>query len=240
MNKYPVVILPGWMLGSKRFTSLMAEFTKAGYKTYCVDFPGFEQGMELNRVYNLSDYVRYVEKFLKQKGIAKAIFVCHSFGGRVALKLLSQEPKRAAALVISGTPGFPTVSRIRFLITMSVAKLGKIFFLLPPFSLFKDRMRRLLYRVAGATDFYHAQGLMRETFKNVVKERLGEYMQKIRLPVLLIWGSQDRLAPIAIAKRMQKTLTRSKLTIIPDRGHNFLYKEPQLIVHHTEEFLQKL
>ncbi len=110
MNSYPIVILPGWLLGSDRFKPLSLVFQTLGFDTFTVDFPGFAQGEPLVKVFTLTDYVKYVQKYLKQNHIDKAIFICHSFGGRVALKLLSQEPQKAVCMIISGTPGFPAKS----------------------------------------------------------------------------------------------------------------------------------
>lgn len=239
MEKYPIIILPGWRLRSARFKPLSDAFEKAGYITYTIDFPGFEQGEVLIRAWNLTDYVKFVQKYLRQHNITKAIFVCHSFGGRVALKLLSQEPQKARALVISGTPGFRTFS-LRNLLASFLAKIGKILIFLPPFFLFRNQLGKVLYRISGSYDYYQTTGFLRETFKNIVKERLDGYMAKIRVPTLLIWGEKDKLAGLKIAKRMKNLLRGSQLETIPDASHNFLYKQPDVFVDKVVNFLNKL
>lgn len=240
MKKYPVVILPGWLLGAYRFTGLSQEFEKQGFRTYIVDFPGFAEGVRLTSALNLTDYVRHLQKFLRQHQIQKAIFIGHSFGGRVALKFLSQEPKKAVALVLSGTPGLPGITKFRFYLTLFLAKAGKIVSLIPPFIFFRRHLRNLFQKLTRAHDYYRSDGLLRETFKNIVSEQLVEYMEKLRVPTLLLWGETDKLVSVKIAREMQKFILKSELIIVPKLGHMFTYREPKVFVEYVIKYLKSL
>ena len=240
MSTYPIVILPGWLLGSDRFKATAEEFHKAGYPTFIVDFPGFEQGIKLTQAFNLTDYVKHLQKFLRTHKITKAVFVCHSFGGRVALKLISQEPKLAAALILSGTPGLPGMTKLRFNLTVGLAKIGKLLSFVPPFLFLRPQLQKIFYRVTRANDYYRANGILKSTFKNIIKEQLIEYMKKIRVPTLLLWGEKDKLVPLGIARQMQKLLVNSKLEIVPGKGHMFIYREPEVSVKCVIDYLKTL
>ncbi len=240
MNKFPVVILPGWMLGSSRYLNLKKEFNKLGHRAYVIDFPGFEQGSKLSRVYDLTDYVKFVQKYLRQQKITQAIFIAHSFGGRVALKYLSQEPHKAVCLILSGTPGYMPVSKIKLHIFLVIAKVGGKIFSLPILNKIKDLIRKIYYKIIGARDFYHTEGTMRETFKNIIKEPLVDYMRKIRIPVFLLWGEKDKVVPVSVAKSMQKTIVKSKLYVIPDSSHMFICKEFDMATKYINEFINNL
>lgn len=240
MQKYPIVILPGWLLSAKRFAGLANEFKKEGYETHVVDFPGFEFSAKLTKIFNLTDYVKFLRSFLKQKRVSRAIFVAHSFGGRVALKLLSQEPKLAHALILSGTPGFPNISKFRRKLMRFIAKTGAFLSYIPPFLFFRPLLKKTLYRAAGSIDYLKLDGYVKKTFEIIVDETLEEYMKKIRVPTLLVWGDKDRLVSKKIAKRMQQTIKHSTLTILPELGHMFTYREPKLMASKVLEFLATL
>lgn len=239
-QKYPIVILPGWMLGAYRFEKLAQEFEKYGHKTYTVDFPGFERGEKIVRPWFLNDYVDFLERYLEQKKLKKVIFVCHSFGGRVALKLVTNYPKQVVALIISGTPGFTPITQSRLKTFVWLAKLGGMFFSVPILKLVKNEARKLYYWLAGAKEYYHADGFMRETFKYIVAENLESSMKKITLPTLLLWGNLDTIVPVRIAEKMQTTIQNSKLIVIPDTGHMVPAREPQKFVKETENYLSKI
>lgn len=239
MEKTPIVILPGWMLEADKYQKIAQIFKINGYQTNIVDFPGFDH-QDLKKVLNLTDYVKFLHQYLKSHQIREAIFIAHSFGGRVALKYLSQEPKKAKALIISGTPGFLPVSKIKLTLFLILAKIGGFIFSIPVINKLKNFIRRVYYKLIGAKDFYHVKGLMRETFKNIIKEPLKEYMQKIQFPTLLLWGENDKVVSVTIAKQMQKTIRKSTLVMIPNQGHMFITHDSQQFTSEVMKFLNSL
>lgn len=234
------MILPGWLLETSRYDKLGREFAKAGYIFYIVDFPGFGVKRRLTRAFSLTDYVKYLQKFLRLNHIDKAIFVSHSFGGRVALKFISQDPKQVVALVISGTPGFPGITKFRFYATVWLTKVGTLVSFIPPFLFFRPLGKRIFYRLIKANDYFQTQGVLRDTFKNIIKEHLTDYMRKIRVPTLLLWAGKDRLVPPRIAQRMKKSIRNSRLVVIPDVGHMFPYQKPVEFSQEVVKFITDL
>jgi len=237
MKRYPVVILPGWMLGATRFEPLKKELASRGYRTFIVDFPGFIEGEEIIRPWTLTDYTRFLEGFLRQHKLTQTIFICHSFGGRVALKLLSEQPKLAHALILSGTPGFRSTHSTRLFTIATISKIGKAIMSLPPLSIFQDVARKLFNILVGARDISALKGFMRQTFINIVEEDLEGYMRTLTVPTLLLWGEKDSLVAANIARRMNETIVNSTLTIVPETFHNLMYREPKKFTHEIEKFL---
>jgi len=240
MKRYPVVILPGWMLGASRFEPLKKELANRGYRTHVVDFPGFVEGEEIIRPWTLTDYTRFLEGFLRQHKLTQTIFICHSFGGRVALKLLSEQPKFAHALILSGTPGFRSTHSTKLFTIATISKIGRAIMSLPPLSIFQDVARKLFNILVGARDISALKGFMRQTFINIVEEDLEGYMRTLTVPTLLLWGAKDSLVALSIARRMHETISNSRLTIVPETFHNLIYHQPKEFTQHAENFLHEL
>jgi pimeloyl-ACP methyl ester carboxylesterase len=240
MKRFPIVILPGWLLGSDRYLPLKQELTRAGFNAEIVDFPGFEQGTALFRAWNLTDYVNFLRNYLKTHHLNKPVFICHSFGGRVALKLLSEEPTVAQALILSGTPGYRSLYSNRRLLVTTISQIGRKLIKVPPFSLLGDFPTRIFYVVVGARDLSKLSGFIRQTFINIVEEDLEVYMKKIRVPTLLLWGVDDPLVGLEIAEKMHATIPRSKLVTLPATRHNVPYRQPELFVAQVKAFLDSL
>jgi len=57
---------------------------------------------------------------------------------------------------------------------------------------------------------------MRQTLKNIVEEKVVDYMKHITLPVLLIWGENDVICPVTVAHKMHKAIPQSEEIIIPE------------------------
>jgi len=235
----PVVILPGWLLSPKNYVALESELKRYGFNVYTVDFPGFKN-RNLSRVLNLTDYVKFLNKFLKQKKLTRVIFIAHSFGGRVALKLLSQNSKLAVALIISGTPGFPETAMWRLKLTQFLVKIGKLLSFLPPFIFFRKKIRQLFYRLNRNQDYLKATGKLKSTFENIIQEQLLDYMNKIRVPTLLLWGEKDRLVSVKTARKMQQFIKNSKMVVLPDLGHMLIYKQAEIATAQIKKFLETI
>lgn len=228
--KYPIVILHGWGLSAKLFEPLARLLRRRGYAVYVPDFPGFGNAAIPDRPLFLKDYVEFLSDYVAKYKVSEPILIGHSFGGRVALKFQQTYPDRVHALILTGTPGFTPVPKRKLMLFIAIAKIGKLFFLIPVLNYFYDHVRRWYYYVVGARDYFRAEGVMRDTFKNIVREELVTSMRDDHAPTLLVWGQTDLIVPVTIAQKMSKAIQKSKLILIPNVGHAVVYRYPELFV----------
>jgi len=221
-----VVILHGWKLNSKRYKPLSHRLEEDGYKVFVPDMPGNGVVASPKKPYTLDDYVEYIRKYLVTNKIRRCILICHSFGGRVGIKLTASNSNLVSKLVLTGVPGVVPVSSIRIAVFLMLAKIGNAILSLPGLSSTKNFARRVLYRLANSSDYYHTDGIMRQTFKNVIKADLVKPMKMLNVPVQLIWGEDDYIISLDIAKKMKAIIRNSKLTVIPDAGHDVIWTRP--------------
>src|SRR3989344_4387117 len=144
----------------------------------------------------LTDYALFLDEYLKKNHIVQPIFIGHSFGGRVSLKYNELYPNRVRVLILSGTPGFTPIPKKKLILFIFLAKIGKLLFSIPPLSLVQDAVRRWYYYVVGAKEFFRAEGTMRETFKQIVKEDLVAAMEAVDVRTILLWGEYDIIVPV--------------------------------------------
>lgn len=239
MKDIPILILHGWNLTASKFWELQNEFKKKGYHVICPDLPGFGTSRIPNHPLILSDYVKFVEDMLKIQKINKVILVGHSFGGRIGIKLAVESPQLVHSLVLTGAPGINPVPKGKILFFLYIAKIGNLIFSLPILAFLKNCAKKYLYKTARASDFYNTHGVMRETFKNIVREDLSSYLKKIAIPTLLLWGEEDMIVPLRTAKAMSKLLIDAKLVVIPEARHGFSWTHPKIFVTEIEKFLKR-
>lgn len=235
MTKPPIVILHGWNLSAKPYSHLAELLQKKGYQIYIPDFPGFGKNMNLPRVLTLKDYQDFLFNYLKNKNIVKPIIVGHSFGGRVAIVAACADPDEFSGLILTGVPGFLSVPTLKVYLFLLIAKAGKLLFKLPIINKLSIVARRVLYKAAGATDYYRAEGMMRETFKKIIAQDLTSAMKQIVYPTLLVWGEKDNITPVWIGRKMTKLIPNSRLVVVSNVGHSFIYKNPDRFV---KEFIK--
>lgn len=235
-----LLVLHGWGLSAEKFEPLAQGLECLGYRVYVPDFPGFGKSPVPKRPLHLADYARFVHEYIRAKKIHRPVIIGHSFGGRVALKYVSMHQRVVRAIILTGTPGFTPVPRRKLLFFISIAKAGKLFMSLPILRIFQDAVRRWYYYVVGAREFYRAEGVMRETFKNIVAEELVTPMKSVGVPCLLVWGADDRITPTWIARKMHATISGSRLIEIPGFGHGVPYNNPDVFISNVRQFLSRL
>ncbi len=239
-HRSPIVILHGWGLSGKRFEPLAVVLRKLGYRVFAPDLPGFGETRIPECPMTLSDYARFTHEYLQEHSIEHPILIGHSFGGRVSLKYNELYPKSVRALILSGTPGFTPIPKKKLIFFITLAKIGKLLFSIPPLNYVQDSVRRWYYYVVGAKEFFRAEGNMRETFKRIVREDLVTAMEVIDIPTLLLWGEYDIIIPATIASRMHQVIAGSELIVIPEADHGVPYKQPEVFASYVKRFISNL
>ena len=84
-----IVLLHGWGSNIRLFANLIALLSRK-YKVVAMDMPGFGESQEPPAAWDVSDYVQFVVDFLSDYSDKKIMFLGHSFGGRVIIKLNSR------------------------------------------------------------------------------------------------------------------------------------------------------
>ncbi len=239
-KKQDVVILHGWNLSAERFAPLTSSLTRLGYRVHTLDLPGFGKEPPPEKPWHVIEYAEFLKRHFERNHIKKPVLIGHSFGGRVALKFAQLYPNDVSALVLSGTPGFSPVAKGKLLFFLVLAKVGRVLFSVPPLTFFANWARRLLYYAAGTKDFFRAEGVMKQTFKNVVQDYLVDAMESLAAPCLLLWGEFDLLVPVAIARQIHEVIPRSELTVIPQADHGVPFKEADVFASYVDRFLKGL
>ena len=84
-----IVLLHGWGSNIGLFANLI-DLLAPKYKVVAMDMPGFGKSDEPPAAWEVSDYVQFVIDFLKDYDNKEIMFLGHSFGGRVIIKLNSR------------------------------------------------------------------------------------------------------------------------------------------------------
>ena len=240
MKRPPILILHGWSLSADRYTPLIQELSRMGYSAYAPDLPGFGTASIPKKPLQLNNYVDFVEKYIKKHAIVNPIIIGHSFGGRVAIKYASVYGPSLTGIILSGTPGYPSVKKWKWFLSYLISKFGNMLFSLLYFHGREEKIRSWFYTIVGAKDYSRAGGVMRETFKNIVSEKLHACMKQIRIPSLLLWGERDILVPLWVAKKMHKTLINSTVVVLTGVGHNVVITNPKRVAQEVHRFIQSV
>lgn len=197
-----IVFLHGWGASVSAFLFVAKRFCAANRVTV-IDFAGFGESEEPRTAYGVSEYARDILILLEQIGVKSAIFVGHSFGGRVCLEIAAKNPQYAEKLVLIDSAGIKPRRGINYYFKVYLHKLLKKFG---------------LKGLCGSADYRTLSPAMRETFKRVVNYDQTSLLKDIVCPTAIFWGNKDKETPRYMAHKLEKGIADSKIFLL-DGGH---------------------
>lgn len=181
---------------------------------FCViapDFPCFGASEGTDTPWSVGDYAAWLEKFIEKTVTDRPHVVAHSFGARVALKLLS-ENDLAEKLVITGGAGLVKPRSPRYMRRVRAYRFVKKLF--PKYA----------ERHFGSEEYRKLSPLMKESYKKIVNEDLRACAQKICNPAYLLYGENDTVTPPEEEGEIFHSLIKnSKFETMP--GGHFCFSE---------------
>ncbi|MBA3530902.1 MAG: alpha/beta hydrolase [Ardenticatenales bacterium] len=213
-----VLLLHGWGASIELFQPIIEQLSPR-FHVVALDFPGFGKTPPPPSAWAVDDYVSWLLGVMDSLDIQQAHLVGHSFGGRVAIKLASQQPQRVAKLVLTDSAGIKPKRSLSYHARVRAFKLLRGLAQSPLMPAVIQRWASARVASAGSSDYQQASGSVRGSFVRVVNEDLREYLPLITAPTLLIWGDQDEDTPLADAKLMESLLPDAGLVVFEGAGH---------------------
>ena len=205
-DKKALLFLHGYLADSNSFAYQYPAF-KDSFEIFALDLKGFGKNTDMTYPYSLDDYVDDVYSFIKSKGIEKPCVIAHSFGGRVAIKLLSRYPDIFSKLVLTGSAGLKPKKTIKKTLKKAVFNTLKVL-------VKKERLKGFYSK-----DYQNLSPVMKQSFIKVVNEHLDERVKDIKIPTLIINGKNDKETPPYMSKRLNRLIEGSKIIMLEDAGH---------------------
>lgn len=238
MQKYNLVILPGWG-GSHETWRDFAKLTEQYFSSVkVIDLPCFGASPCPPTAWGVEDYANYVHNEIEKLHLENIVLLGHSFGGQVAVKFISEHPENIKKLILSGPAVFRPPFSFRKFIFGWLAKFGKKVFSLPFAEKGSVFAKKLLYnKLIGSTDYVESAGVKREIFKKIIRQDLRHLLPKIETPTLILWGEKDTYVPVKNGKQMFKMMPKSYLHIVKKGGHGLHINNQEEMILTIQHFL---
>ncbi len=230
----PILFLHGWGSNFSTFDGL-TDILKSKYRVIRVDLPGFGKTEAPEKDWDLSSYAKFVREFIKKIEIKPKAIIGHSFGGRVAVKGVSEGIFNCSKLVLISSAGIEERGIFLKVVMKGLAKIMKCILYIPPFVFWRKKIRKKIYKMIGSD--YDDAGEMKGMFARIISEDLSPVAKNINFPVLLIWGEEDRQTPLKQGEKFSRLIKNSRLEVIKNAGHFIHREKPQKTAMLIDEFL---
>lgn len=195
------------------------------YKVTAPDFPGFGASAPIDSAWSVGDYAEWLYDFIRAAKLERPHIIAHSFGARVAIKLLSKQPDAAEKLLITGGAGIVKERSPDYI--RRVKRYRRVKKLFPKYA----------EKHFGSEEYRRLTPLMKDSYKKIVNEDLKGAAAKIKNKTLLIYGSDDGVTPPDEEGAIFNSLIEgSRLYIMEGCGHFCFCQKPELFNRAALEF----
>jgi pimeloyl-ACP methyl ester carboxylesterase len=187
----------------------------------------------------VSGLEKHIAAFIEHKNYTNIHLLGNSLGGHVALVYILKHPEKVKSLTLTGSSGL-----FENAMGDSYPKRGD-------YEYIKNKTAQTFYDPAVATP-----ALVDEVFeitknrikvikiislaKSAIRHNLGEELNQIQHPTLLIWGKNDIVTPPFVAEEFKKLIPNSQLYFIDKCGHAPMMEVPVEFNNILEKFLGSL
>jgi len=192
------------------------------------DARGYGRSDDYDGPLEFGDFSRDLERLMDHLGVARAHVCGLSMGGRIALDFYARSPGRVATLVLCDTfagfdASFTPEKRAEFVrLRKEPLVQGK-----SPSDIAPQLAKMLVSRKSAAAAYERLvasmSALHKESYIKAI-EATTHYdkvavLRDIRVPVLLVYGADDRLTPPRLGHDMAAQIAGARMVVIEDAGH---------------------
>jgi pimeloyl-ACP methyl ester carboxylesterase len=208
-----VIWLHGWGRRGQDFAEAASDLARRGVASVALDLPGFGASPAPSVAGGARHYAELVMSALTEAGEGPFVLVGHSFGGTVASVVAANHPEIVRALVLTGAPLLRRPSGRKSPRTYRALRW------LHARNLVNDDRLEAARQKYGSRDYRNARGVMREVLVISVNESYEDELERLDVPVTLLWGEADTEVPPDVATRAGALLTTHTLRTLPNVGH---------------------
>lgn len=231
----PLVLLHGLFGALSNFVDLV-EYFRRHYKVIVPMLPLFELDILHTSVGGLA---KFVNRFIESRNYRNVHLLGNSLGGHVALIHVLKNPERIKSIILTGSSG------------LFESAMGDTYPKRGDYDYIKKKTELTFYdpKIASKELVDEVYEIINNRIKAIkiialaksaIRNNLGEELNQIKQPTLLIWGNNDSITPPFVGREFQRLIPHSELHFIDKCGHAPMMEVPAEFNEILHQFLTKL
>ena len=225
-----IVFLHGLGGGSQVYKHTIELLAKR-HEVYALDYPSFGETQLLDRPWEVKDFANLVENFIKTLNLGHIKLIGHSAGGMISIELASRKNAKSfiKKLIIIDSAGLQkSVSDLEFVFRLAFLNPVNHYFEL------RKNLRVKTLKLAIGNIFKQVHRNLKWKNVNLFKSLIENWsytieskLRNIKMPTIILWGTDDELFPVAHAYYMKSSIRHSKLHFFKGY-HNWVVFTPEI------------
>jgi pimeloyl-ACP methyl ester carboxylesterase len=257
-NGSPIVFIHGLGSYSPAWKKTI-EGLKSSHRCIAIDLPGYGVSSKGKYDCSMTFYADVVADFINKMQLKDVTLAGHSMGGQISIMTSLAYPNKVAKLMLVAPAGFELFTPgqkqwFREVLTPKAVKLTPVDALISNvaynFYDFPDDAQfmiddRIAMRSAKEFDAYCYT--ITQSVSGMVDQPIFEYLPKIDVPTLVVYGKQDNLIPNRflnpgrtedIAKAGANQIKNSQLEMVDKAGHFVHFEQAEIVNQIMINFLK--
>lgn len=225
-NAPVIIFIHGFPLNKSMWDS-QVNTLKDNYRVITYDIRGHGKS-ELGAIdFSIDLFVKDLLRFMDALKIEKTIICGLSMGGYIALNAIENHPERFSALILSDTNCTADThegkeKRMNAIESIKENGVDKLANDLIPNLFAAESFKRNLKEIPAVREMIvktPTQSLYNSLHALAERKETCRKLSEIKVPVLIIVGTEDKITPLDAARFMQSRIKGSQLRIIEHAGH---------------------
>jgi len=235
----PILMFHGYADSADTWRLALAQLARRGQRAVAVDLPGFGAADSLSPqkiLPQLDEFAAGAVRYAAGRPRQPVVVVGNSLGGCVALRLAERHGQRLAG-VLAVAPAGLVMNRLLYLVQRD--PVVRLLLALPtpvPGLVLRTAVARLYLqlafaaprsvdpRIVSAFTYHHRHRAKVASYLDIAHRLIPELnqpfeLERISVPVMLMWGDRDRLVYHRGAEKVLSTVPGSRLELLPGIGH---------------------
>jgi pimeloyl-ACP methyl ester carboxylesterase len=220
-----------------------------GYHYIIPDLPGFGESTKIESTkYDVVSQAERLEKFLTQLGVERFYIAGNSMGGNIAGVYSATHARKVKGLILVNNAGInsPVKSELFKSLEEGVNpllvnspddfdRLLKFVFVKEPYV--PTRIKGVLAERAIASRTFNDKIFADIT---AAPAMLEDRFSSLTMPVLIIWGDQDRVLDVSSVSVLEKGIKNSSSVILKECGHIPMMERPVETAAYIKNFIEQV
>jgi pimeloyl-ACP methyl ester carboxylesterase len=202
----------------------IAELLSPHHPVYVPDLPGFGESDKPARALNVPELTDALAGWTRAAELGRAALLGNSFGCQIVAELALRYPALVERTVLQGPTMDPQARGARRQLLRWL----------------DNSRRESPSQALISAQEYWTCGVRRllKTFRYALEDRIEEKLPRVRIPTLVVRGSEDPIVPQRWAEEATRLLPDGRLVVIPGMPHTLVYDAPRQLARVVLPFLE--